>query len=159
MSNLKNGKKPLSAKPVPTPVAFEDVFGNELAIDPGLKAEIESQNLTYRWINYKQLKAMGGYHRFGYRPYKPKDESGDAHTFKFGRSPEGYIQRDDLILAVRDKELTEKFKQYIDSENQRLAMGATDKAHREELREYNRSRGIKGYVEAGYEDPGEDDVE
>lgn len=158
MAEIRNGKKPLSTKaPMPT-IGLEDIFGNTLGIDPELAKEIKAQGLAMRFISGKKLAEMGGYHPFGWKPYKREGAKIDTtHSFLQGNAPDGLIHRGDCILAVRPIELNNKHKDYLKQEAKRVAAAATSKAHAAKLRELSRESGINAVVEDTYEDAGEEE--
>ena len=147
---IKNGKKPISAKPKSQSLTLDDLFGNTLSVSPEVAKAIESKGMAYRWISYTKFIQMGGQHERAWRPIKRKDcgmmDSSPEND------PDGFIRRGDLVLAVRPKELHEKHRAYLRQEAQR---GKTvQKSHADELRKYAKDQGIDMKISEGY---GEED--
>lgn len=114
-NNIKNGKKPLSAKTTNI-LKEDDLFGNQMSIPADVQAELDAQGLEGHWIKADTVYAHGGYHKRGWVPYKRKKiESGTMTNSEFilGRDPEGYIRRGDLILGVKTKEQVQQHKAYL----------------------------------------------
>jgi hypothetical protein len=118
------------------PITRDELFGNQLGLDPAIKEKIEAQGLDCRFISVKHLQDMGGTHQNGWRPIKMKDvcDNMDGHTKLFGADPDGFIRRGDLVLGVRSKELGERHKQYLAQEAERVSLKKLQRAHKEELR-------------------------
>lgn len=150
MSNINQGRKPIATKKVAkaSQLSLDDVFGNNLALDKNIVEEIEKKGLVYRFVSKKTLTDMGGHHPRGWVPYKP--ESNGTMGFLFGSSPDGYIHRGDLILAVRSAELNERHKLYLNQEARRKSVAPKHAA--KELRSMIESSGAEVKVHEGYED-------
>lgn len=149
---MKNGKKPLSSRGSPTPINMDDIFGNQLGIDPALAKAIDAEGQAYRFINAKRLQDMGGMHQNGWRPYRPSEEARakmDAHTLLFGSDPNGFIRRGDCILATRPKELHEKHKAYLRQEANRGKN--VNKVAAQNMRDFVKSNGLDMRVQEGAE--------
>ena len=56
------------------------------------------------WVNYNKLQASGMWHGQGYELLKAKEELPGDLAIKFGRSPDGYIHRNEMVLAYLTKE-------------------------------------------------------
>ncbi len=142
----KKGTVPLSEK---SEVKYE--FGSSastLDIDPSLKAELKKEGLTYRWINKKQYEASGNTHRSYWQAYKRQNSEGkEATEFKFGTSPEGYIVRGDMVLAVRSLEVKAAHRKHLDSKNAAL-MGI----QKQKARELKEMVGNMASVDDGYDE-------
>lgn len=151
-------KKPKETKPVETPESslseynWDDLGSDRLAISRELKKELDSKGLTYKFINATKLKADYGFHKQGYRPYKPDNQAivGDI----FGGDPEGYVRRGDLILAVVPKSHADKAKKALQIKTDLQAN--TSKLKAQELKEQMRSAGLSAVVDEGYGDDGEE---
>ncbi len=115
MSNLKDGKKPLSQKPKASSVDdFE--FGNKLYVEPSLKAEAFEKGLELRFISAKKLYENSGYHENRWEPYLvARGTHGTlASNFKFGNDPDGVFRLGEgatAALMIR-KHLEEKAARY-----------------------------------------------
>lgn len=148
----KGGRAPASEKTATSSDFSTDEFDiNLLKIDAELRAELDEQGLVPRWINAKSFIQGGNFHRAGWRPYKrdPSKVKG-ALDFGYGASPEGYIQRNDLVLAVKKVDEHERYKAHI----QRRAdiMSGVNRNAAQELREKIKSSGVKAKIFEGYED-------
>lgn len=152
---MKNGKKPLSQKPVPQLINEDDIFGNPYALDEELKKEIKAKNLEARFVNYSKLVEQGGYHQRGWKVYKrDKKEEGatlSSSEFHMGSNPDGSIRRGHDVLAVRPKSVGDKHRQLL---KQRAQVVSSDKDQdtAEELRRYARDNQLDVTVQEGYDD-------
>lgn len=153
MSNIKDGKRPISHKIQAQSFFSEDSLGNLLAIPADVQAELESKGLTGRWLNAKELYTNQGYHKRGWKVYKREKPSSDIMSldFKTGSDPEGIVRRGDLILGVKNKEEIEKHRGMLKSKAQRSSNINSEKAN--ELRSLLGQAGIKkAKVFEGYDD-------
>lgn len=151
---MKNGKKPLSSKPKPM-LQESDIFGSPFTVDADLKAEISAKDLECRWVDYKLLAEMGGYHRRGWRAYK-RDKKEDTATlsnqeFLLGSSPDGLIRRGTMVLAVRPVSVGDKHRQ-LNRNNAAIYQNHT-KSEANDLRKIAREAGVDTKIHEGYEDP------
>lgn len=156
MSTSK-GRKPVSERKVGP--SFEGItFGaSQLDLPPGLKNQLENLGFSCRFINAKQLSDAGGYHRNGWKPFRRKDfqENGkdvvqlDASIW--GNSPDGVVQRKEMILAIRPVEMTEAHRRHIQAKTDRLAGNATKQAA-ESLKRTAKENRVDVQVHEGYED-------
>jgi hypothetical protein len=159
---IKNGKKPLSAKRAaqPTPLNMDDIFGNLLGLDPALIKCLEKANFAHRFINAKHYADNGNFHVRGWRAISRKElkelgyDTMSASTLTFGSDADGFFRRGDNVLAVRPMELHKKHRAYLDIEAQRGKR--SQQAHAEELRKYVKSAGLDMKVLEGYEDETEE---
>jgi hypothetical protein len=140
-SNLK-GRQPLSTKTEASDFTHDDFDFNLLKIDPELKAELEGQGFSYRWINKKTYVDRGNNHRTGWKAYKKQaSESRGSIDFDYGISPEGYVVRGDLILAVKPKAAQDAYRQHIRAKTERQSAVARRQA--QQLRQMAGHEGIK----------------
>lgn len=149
---IKNGKKPISAKPKQMrPVTLDDVFGNPLTVNEDIANAIKAKGLEYRWISYTKYANMGGSHERAWRPIK-RSECGsmDDTSLLNGSDVDGYIRRGDLVLAVRRKEQGDQHRAILKQEASRAKN--VQKAHAEELRQFVKSQGINASISEGYDD-------
>lgn len=151
------GRKPLSQKSKPAPFG-DDEFGNPLSLDRAIIEAIEAKGLAYRFINSPQTMAMGGYHRWGWRPITLKELKGDqganlnSNSLYFGNDPDGYVRRGDCVLAVRPKEVHEKHQQHLRTKAAEQTLSASDRASAEQLRRAAKAAGVVTTVEDGLGD-------
>lgn len=152
MSNqIKNGRKPLSSKPAQTQVFEEDIFGNALAMDPALKVELQEQGLEWRFVDRKQLTDMGGYHKRGWQAYKRRGHATmDKQEFVFGSSPDGYIYRGSLVLAVRPISVGDKHRAVLAQRADRYKQ--VNKTAAKELKQKANEAGLDVEIHEGYEE-------
>lgn len=150
MSEIKNGKKPLSQKPKTSMITADEIYGNPLKIPDDLRKELDDQNLSAKWINAQVVYSHGGYHPKGWTPYKRKNVTQSMTEFGLGKDPEGVIRRGDLILGVKTKDMAAKEKQYLRQKADR-AMGV-NKAKADELRRFAQDAKIDVTVHEGYDE-------
>ncbi len=148
--SIKEGKKPLSSKPAPTPAATDDIFGNALALPADIKAELDAKGLIGRWINATTLARMQGYNAKGWTVYRRSAPASDIMSFKFGSDPDGVVRRGDCILATKTKDQADLHRKHLQQKAQRGYNVNADKAN--ELRSALGSAGIKAKVHEGYEE-------
>lgn len=158
MSNgIKNGKVPLSRKPIPSSVIYEDIFDNALAVDPQLIKTIEEKGYVHRFINAKRYADMGGAHQARWRPVSMKQlkewgyDTLSLMEFKEGNDPDGYIRRAELVLAIRPKDLNERHKAYLKQEAEKAKVKNLSKTHAGEARKAFGGRGSGIQVHEGYQ--------
>jgi hypothetical protein len=131
MSNLKDGKKPLSQKPTPTMLEDGFDFGNKLYIEPSLKAEAKAKGLEIRFINAKKLMENSGYHENRWVPYLvEKGTNGTLSGFKFGNDPDGVLRRGDCILAARPIETGDAHRKTLHNRASRYSQEAQKNAEK-----------------------------
>lgn len=148
----KEGRRPISAKPEPAAIN-QDEFGNVLACDPQLMAELESKGLVPRWVDAKRMFEMQGYNDKGWQVYrreKTASDTIDSMDFKYGNDPSGVVRRGSLVLAVKSKEQAARQRKFIDQRTEMQAQINAKEA--EELRNFARRSGIKAEIFEGYED-------
>lgn len=111
----KGGRVPVSEKDESLGFSFAEFDQSILNLDPEIKSELDKKGLAYRWINATHYKASGNFHKNGWRVYRYEGASDQRGSldFAYGVSPEGYIIRGDLVLAVKPKEQAERYKQYL----------------------------------------------
>lgn len=153
-TQIRNGKKPLSQKSRPAPVNAEDIFQNPLGLDPELVTTLQSKGVAYRFINYKKFIEMGGQHQGYWKPVRLSQlkewgyDNMGLNEFINGQDPDGFVRRQDLVLAIRSKDINDKHLRYLRQEADRVK--DMQEAHANEARERVRGSGIK--VHSGYED-------
>lgn len=150
---IKAGKKPLSSKPKMQDLAYDDMFGNNLALDPELQKELDEKGLVPRWVDAKRLFEMNGFNDKGWRTYRRENRSSDTINtldFKFGNDPTGIIRRGSLILAVKSKEQADKHRMFLNERTDKQAQINTKSA--EQLRAFAKSNGLDAKIYEGYED-------
>ena len=147
----KQGKKPLTQRPIQAESLHEEVFGDTLKVDADLQAELATKNFACRWVDAKKLYEMNGYHKNGWVPYR-RDANAKVglSDFKFGTDPDGIVRRGTLILAVKSIEAHNKHKAALELRANRGR--AINKTKADELRDMVRTTGVKAVVHEGYEE-------
>lgn len=150
---MKNGKMPISEKKIVDSMsAYHDTQeASLLEVDPTLKSFLDSQGLSCRWLNAQKYVKGGGFHKDGWRALRMPDVPPtirSAITLGGGESPEGYLVRNDLLLAVRGENIQKRHEQRLRDANDRK-MGV-NRANAEKLREHIGQAG--GKVHEGYDD-------
>ena len=144
----KGGRIPLSQKKEDSAVFIED--DSILALDPEIIREIEAKGLSYRWINAGKYRSGGNFHKSGWKAYmREGSKQAGSLDFSYGSSPEGYIVRNDLLLAVKPKESYERKRAQIQQKADMMA--GVEKTRGQELKERMKQAGFGGKVYEGYE--------
>lgn len=100
MSKIKNGKLPMSAKPIQRPLSADDAFGGSTQSLPAdVKADMEKRKLVPRWLNAQEVAKNQGYHPKGWQIYKRPE--GMSVDYQFGSDPTGVVRRGDCILGFK----------------------------------------------------------
>lgn len=149
MSN-KDGRKPLSSKPVQSHLVTDDIFGNPLGIPADIKAELDSKGLTGRWLNAIELGKFQGYHKRGWKVYKRTSAPSDIMSFKIGNDPDGVVRRGDCILGVKTSDEIALHRKHLQQKAQHGYSVNADKAN--ELRSALGNAGIKAKIHEGYDE-------
>lgn len=147
------GRKPLSAKPKPSVLQHDDLFGNACSIPQELRDELDAQGLECRFIDAKRLYEMNGYHDKGWIPYKREAKASDkvnASDWKFGNDPGGVVRRGSLILAVKTKEQVQKHKLYLKQKADRQKGFNAEKAA--EMRKFAKDNNLPAEIHEGFEE-------
>lgn len=119
---IKKGESP--TKPSVNEAASTNSFIAELQNQPSLtdipkhcKEELASKNLEARWIDVVLLKKNQGHHKRNWQPYKFEClKSGGKHANPFSTMEgqyEGYLMRQQMILAVKSVEEAQKRRDFI----------------------------------------------
>lgn len=122
-----------------------------LFIPDNIKGALKEMGLVPRWINAKQYKKQG-YHNSDWRPLSAKilkDYAG-ANLQDVPVNADGYIQRNDVVLAVKTEEWNQAHKDFL--RKKANAKSSVAKRNAEELRQHMQSSGHIGQVFEGYED-------
>lgn len=148
---MKNGKLPISSKREIDEIgAFEEQ--SILDVDKSIKNYLEGQGNTVRWINAIKFKASGGFNSKGWQPVRIEDipkEVIHGTGAAYGSSADGFLLRNDMMLAKRSKEATDRHEKQLKMRAD-LASGKTKQnanAIREGLGKYGKV--IEGYDENG----------
>jgi hypothetical protein len=122
-------------------------FNDMTTIDSALKAELDSKNLEYRWVNAKKLQENYGFDPRQWTPYRSETVSKNAFS---QRDSEGYVRRGDLILAVQSKEIAAKRRNVVKMKNDRNKQHLRQSAN--ELKDTFRRAGVKANISEGYDE-------
>lgn len=126
-------------------------------IDPGfnvgpfdlprdVKEELEAKGLVGRFINVKEMERFGGVHPKGWRPYKRTSVENSEYAAIFGKDPDGYIRRGDVILGVKTKEEVARHKAYLAQRAAEQDIKKVTKKSGQVLREYVKDLGLSDNV-------------
>lgn len=152
IKNLKSGRKPLPARGLAPMLREDDLFGNQLTLDPGLAKELKDAGLEARFVDAKKLYENGGYHPKGWEVYKRKNTSGTigSRDFKFGNDPDGIVRRGTLILAVKKTVDAERHREFL-RQKAALQSAVVPKAA-EDLRRAAREGNVDTVVDETYDE-------
>lgn len=131
-------------------------LGSILDIPPECAKELEAAGMEGRWIDVIQLKKNQGYHKREWSPYKFKCLSGSSGTNPFGATDgqfDGYLMRQQLVLAAKTKEKAQARRDYVRSRTQMQSDPAG--MQKAKFKEYMASN-IKGAKVHGF-DEGDDE--
>lgn len=134
------------------PVLNDEMFsyGNTLALPDSLKKYLTEKGLDWRFLNAREYRNAGNFHRSHWQPLKITAEMADLGFAS--TTAEGLIQRGDLILGTRPKTLSAKHKEFLVEKNRRYSNFAKDEAKK--MREDIRRKGLSDHVkvEEGYDE-------
>ena len=137
---VKGGRVPLKAQISAADFAPYHNDESLLRIDSELEEQIKSEGLSIRWINKRKYIEAGNYHPRGWKAYRiDMDSKRAAIDFKFGVSPEGYLERDGNLLAVLPLEHHAAHKRALKEKVRRQSTEA--QKNREDLKEEVRRKG------------------
>jgi hypothetical protein len=146
----KSGMTHVSERNVDTSADFGYAEKSILDLDPAIVKHFEGKNLALRWINGSKYTKSGGFHQHGWQPVRVADipkEVMERASLGFGVGGDGYIVRNDSMLAVRPKERQEQHKSML--KRRADAQSGRESENAERLREHF---GGKAKVFEGYED-------
>lgn len=153
---MSNGKLPISAKGEQDELAsYRDgitLGASVLEVDPVLKNYLDKKGFVHRWINAKKYKADGGFNANGWRALRMESIPQDIKSaigLVFGTSSEGYLTRNDLVLAIRT---TEKAEQHRSILKQKADIANGDAKFAENKAALKEALGRAGTVQTGYDD-------
>lgn len=150
---VKNGKIPVSSREA---IDAADLFDEVsiLDVDPIIKKHLADKEMTVRWINATEFRKSGGFNGKGWSPVRTSDipkETLASSSMMFGATAEGFIVRNDLMLACRSKAMTDKHERQLKAKAA-LASGKS-KQHADGIRD---NLGRYGRVIEGYDENSED---
>lgn len=155
-NELKNGKMPISSKgEIDELASYRDgvnLGASVLDVDPVLGAYLKKKGFTFRWVNAKKYKNDGGFNANGWRALKMESIPSEVRTavgLTFGTSAEGYLTRNDLVLAIRTEEKHAQHKALL---KQRADLANGDSKFTEKKEALKEALGRVGTVQTGYDD-------
>jgi hypothetical protein len=122
MSNMKDGKISISDRDKYRQMSVQQ--GSVLSVPEVLQAAFEEAGLASKWVSKAKIASHGGYHPSSWIPYEISAEQKTKLPKVFlGNVINSCLERGDLILAVKPKELQDlhkkelrrKTKQQLDS--------------------------------------------
>lgn len=157
MSTTINGKKKVSGPKLGP--SFDGITFGASALDlpKGLKEQLSEFGYDVRFINGAQLSSMGGYHQNGWKPFKTSDFMSEGKCviqldpYLLGSSPDGTVQKKEMILAIRPKEMTAEHKKHLAAKVARQSGDGTKKAAAE-LRRISKEHNLNVEITEGYDD-------
>lgn len=123
-------------------------------LEEGIKEELKGKGLVGRFINLKMMENYGGRHPKGWVPYKRDIEDLSDYAQIFGKDPDGYVRRGDLILGVKKEEEVERHKAYLAQEAKKQEVRKVKRRNSQVLRDYIRDVGMDKTMKLidGYDD-------
>lgn len=141
----KKNKESVNKDPIWSgPTDASDVT-SRLALPKKLKDYLNSQGMDFRFLNATQFRASGNYHGRDWRPFDvraAKSLGGET----FGANAEGVIQRGDLILGIRPKNISAAHKERLAKKNAAYSAANVAKTHAKQIKEQIRERGMGEYT-------------
>lgn len=150
---MKNGKLPVSAKKE-LDMNNDFMEMSLLDVEPLIKSHLEGKGVTLRWINATKFKAAGGFNAKGWRPVRTSDIPEailQGTGAGYGATAEGFLVRNDMMLAQRPKEATEKHIKQL-AQKAAIASGKT----KDVAANIKEGLGKYGKVIEGYEENGDE---
>lgn len=127
---------------------------NRLTLPSELKTYLAEQGMDYRFLNAAQFREAGNYHHSDWRPFNVNQ----AKSLKNapGATPEGLIQRGDLILGIRPKTLSAKHKEALARRNKAYSQVNHAKSQKKMLQDQIRDRGLSEVVSVDDREDGDE---
>ena len=112
MSNMKDGKVPASDREKYSQLATSS--GSILTIPQVLADHFAREGLASKWVSKQKIASNGGYHPSSWIPYEMNaDQKKELPKVFLGNVVTNHLERGDLILAVKPKEMQEEHKKEI----------------------------------------------
>jgi hypothetical protein len=112
MSNMKDGKIALSDREKYRQMATQT--GSILTIPDVLRKAFEEAGLAAKWVSKVKIASNGGYHPSNWIPYEMSAaQKAELPKVYLGNIVSSHLERGDLILAVKPKELVEEHKREV----------------------------------------------
>lgn len=150
---MENGKeKKTKEKPNRDPSVLRldpnEFFNNTLSLPQSLKEYLKGEELDWRFLNAGEFRSRSNSHRSNWRVFVVPD----SMRTELGATAEGTIQRGDVILGVREKQVSAVHRKII-ADRTRRQSGA-NKQSANELRNMAKQAGVSGQtkIHEGYED-------
>ena len=112
-----------------------------LDIDEALKKELKSLKFQCRWINYKTYRAQG-FHKRQWKPFIRKSLPPDKTRFDV--NADGFMVRNDLILAIKPVSYVEKHRHELREKSRFQANTQANK--KKELQDFADNSGLGAKV-------------
>jgi hypothetical protein len=144
-SNLGNNKGEYAGEDTGVP----EFLQNRFHVERELKEYFAARGLKHRWINMTKFRS-DRFHRTGYVPYKREaDTPASVADQLLGTSPDGFIVRGDMVLAVKQQAQADKYRKWLRDKTDRARRNVREQAGAE-LRQ--QLRGLKAEIHEGYDD-------
>ncbi len=149
---MSKDKRPIERPKYDTQLMPSEIAPRTLLTLPdSLKKYLNENGLDFRFLNAQQFRANGNYHKTQWIPFKvTPDMAADLGIPQV--TSEGHIQRRDLILGVRTKALSSKYKEEKYRKNK--ALSNYSKTEAKKMRDDARQKGLGDHisVEEGYDE-------
>lgn len=147
MKDIKTKETP-NQDPQFTDEAF--AYNNMLALPDNLKSYLTGKGYDWRFLNAKEYRGAGGYHRSHWQPLKVTAEMGSLGLAAV--TAEGHIQRGDLILGIRPKTISAKHREMLKEKNKMYSNFGKNEARK--MRDDIARKGLESTVkvEEGYDE-------
>jgi hypothetical protein len=129
---------------------FSITTGDKLSLPPDLKKMLHEAGFDYRFLNASEFRANSNHHRGGWQPFRAKAD--DASKGMYGVTPEGIVQRGDLILGIRPKKMSEEHRKVL--ANKRSIYTNFSKTQAKQLKQQIKDAGLGDQmsVSEGYDE-------
>lgn len=115
---MKNGKPALSDRDKYRQLATNT--GNVLTVPDILVDHFNSEGLAFKWVSKRKISKNGGFHPSNWIPYElSADQKDKLPKTMLGNTSSSFLERDDLILAVKPQELREAHKKELKDKTDR----------------------------------------
>jgi hypothetical protein len=112
MSNMKDGKVPMSDREKYRQMATST--GSILTVPDVLVKAFADAGLVSKWVSKAKIASHGGYHPSNWIPYEmTAEQKKELPKVFLGNVVTGHLERGDLILAVKPKEMQDDHKKDI----------------------------------------------
>lgn len=147
----KDKKNPTNPKRDPEiKFDYQEFYQNSLSLPQAFKDRLKAEGLDFRFLNRNEYNKNGNTHRAHWRAYKLVGNPEDVGLL--GVTAEGHIQRGDLILGVRDKQMSAGHKKFLQARAKQYQ--GHNKAKAQEIRQLAKEHGVDENTEVfeGYDE-------